>query len=163
MSPLIYFQDLKSKVLKSKLKSYSEQTKIYEYIESYLFDRNMLLNLELSPRLASWMKNLAKKSEMFINTDDRALITEYGFSEPNDVKIKNRTEYMTQQLSELVEIIKKFASPNQFDPLAATAFASLFENRHFPIKKKFFEMEVMRMQFDSFGRFKYNILVTLEI
>jgi hypothetical protein len=54
----------------------------------------------------------------------------------------------------LVDVLVAILDPKLKNQAVFAALIQVFENRNFPIQGQYFEMEVKRMEFDSFGRLK---------
>jgi hypothetical protein len=98
------------------------------------------------------MLNFSKKKSTFILTDDVTMIKEYGASVPRDDQKKKRLTYVHTQLQKLVNTILGSLNEKSINKSIGIALAACFDDKVFPIKDIYFDMEVKRMSFDSFGR-----------
>lgn len=88
-------------------------------------------------------------------TDNQAIIKEYSASIPRKDQIEDRVStYILKKFTSLVDTIIKTLNPKEKNQPFFAALVQNFENRTFPVKDIYFEMEVKRMEFDSFGRLK---------
>lgn len=101
------------------------------------------------------MTAFQKNSSVFVVTDDQTLIKEYGESVPRPDQIKKRVSHIKSNIEGLATILKEILDPKVFTKEAASSLGLMMEDRNFPKKNHFFSMEVIRVQFDTFGRFRY--------
>ena len=147
MSPLIFFEVTKEKVMRTYIPSTQNQVNSYRFLEAFLTDM-------MRPKMIKFMQNFVKNSSKFVTTDDQALIKEYKESVPRPDQIKTRVEYVISTFEDLIGIIKDVLKPDVFPKEKCAILGQAIENRQFPIKNHFLTMEVIRMKFDSFGRIK---------
>ena len=94
-------------------------------------------------------------------TDNQALVKEYSGSVPRKDQIEERIQsYVLKKFVDLVDLCVGTLGPNEKSQPLFAALVQVFESRNFPIQGQYFEMEVRRMEFDSFGRLKYAFLST---
>ena len=148
ISPLIFFEIIKQKVLRQRSPSYLRQAKNFKKVRPKMVET-------LRKSMAKWLQGFAKNKDKYNITDNQDIIADYSGSVPRLDQIQKRLDtYILVQLKSMIDIVLKQCDDKGFTKEVMVMLAECYDDRIFPVKNIYWEMEVIRLDFDSFGRLK---------
>jgi hypothetical protein len=103
------------------------------------------------------LQQLIKKTEEYVITDEQGLLKDYECSVPRNDQIKARAERMGLEIAALVDLIRvELLAEKNIDKPNIVNMGLMTEEFSFPPNKYLFKIEYLRIEFDSFGRLKYE-------
>ena len=112
-------------------------------------------DLEIKEIAKSFLDNLGKNAKDYILTAENVICDKYDAPIPRVDQIRERAPKIGQEIIVLLENIKKMLITDpSIDNTVIFSFCSILDKQNFVIPNYLYKLEMLRLEFDTFGRIK---------